>query len=92
MEIGFVVSLLFFLSLFIYLFIYLFIPGFFWRPYCSLSFWVIDALQAVTVRYRSQAVGVYKRLRGPISIFLYPFFYSLHFLFELNREMLIAQN
>ena len=49
-------------------------------------------LQTVTVWYRSQAVRMYKRLRDPISIFLYPFFYSLHFPIELNGKMLIRQN
>ena len=45
-----------------------------------------------SVRYRSQAVRVYKRLRSPISIFPYLSFYSLHFPIELNGEMLIGQN
>ena len=49
-------------------------------------------LQTVTVRYRSQAVCVYKQLHGPISIFLYPSFYSVYFPIELNGEMLIGQN
>ena len=46
----------------------------------------------VTVQYRSQAVRVYKRLCGPISIFLYPSSYSVYFPIELNGEMLIGQN
>ena len=45
----------------------------------------------VTVRYRSQAVLVYERLHGSISIFLYHSFCSLHFPIELNGEMLIGQ-
>ena len=35
---------------------------------------------------------VYKRLRGPISIFLYPSFSSVYFPIELKGEMLIGEN
>ena len=44
----------------------------------------------VTVQYWSQAVLVYKRLRGSISFFLYHSFYSIYFCIELNGEMLIC--
>ena len=46
----------------------------------------------VTVPYQSQAVLMYKRLRGPISIFLYHSFYSVYFPIEVNGEMLIGEN